>query len=97
MLHLASEFTASLNLNLRVFELARNLAGGSDVQVIAAMYDLVQLTFDFDASCRDLARDLARLTNEDFFSGKLTIDRSINGGFFGYVQSTFEGHAIAND
>mgnify|MGYP003328179427 CR=1 FL=1 len=97
MLHLASEFTASLNLNLRVFKLARNLAGGSDVQVIAAVNNLMQFAFHFNTAGSDLASDFARLANEDFFSGKLTIDRSINGGFFGYVQSTFEGHAIAND
>ena len=96
MLHFAAEFAATLNLNLRIFELAGDLAGGTDVQMVTAMDHLVQLAFDFNTAGRDFAGDLAGLANKYFLSGQFAIDRAVDRGFFRHIQGSLECHAITD-
>lgn len=82
LLHFAAEFAATLDLNLGVFKLARHFAGGTDMQMVTAVNDLVQFAFDFNGSSSDFAGDFSRLANKDFFRGQLAIYGAVNGGFW---------------
>jgi hypothetical protein len=50
------------------------------VQVIAAVNNLMQFAFHFNAAGSDFASDFSRLANENFFSGELPINRAVNSG-----------------
>ena len=66
------------------------------MQVVAAMDNLVQFTFDLDAAGSDFTGDLAGLAYENFFGSELTVDGAVDSCFFRDVERALENHAVSD-